>query len=74
MVGIDALSQALTNPLLAERIYGPKTFSDVGMTIINETRSLNDIVERNVRDEPERGVSKKAVSEVSFTNARWQRE
>lgn len=48
MVGIDAFSQALTNPLLAPRIYGESTFSAVGMDIIRATTSLSDLVSRNV--------------------------
>src|SRR5262249_12701450 len=37
MVGIDALSQALTNPLLSEYLYNEGTFSKRGLQIINET-------------------------------------
>lgn len=61
MVGIDAFSQALTNPLLANRVYQAQTFSEPGMKIINETKSLNDIVRRNIADPPQ----------VSFTHATW---
>ena len=54
LVGIDAFSQALTNPLLAPEIFNPKTFSPVGWEIINQTQTLSDIVNRNVpqRDRP----------------------
>jgi prostaglandin-endoperoxide synthase 2 len=48
MVAFDALSQAMTNPLLAPRIYTPQTFSDAGWKIIGETNRLSDIVCRNV--------------------------
>jgi len=48
MVSFDAFSQALTNPLLAPRIYNEDTFSRSGMEIIEETESLSDIVRRNV--------------------------
>lgn len=63
MVGIDAFSQALTNPLLAERVYNKATFSEVGMKIIEETRTLNDIVKRTVKDAPS----------VSFTHSSFTR-
>lgn len=48
MVSFDAFSQALTNPLLAPRIYNEDTFSRAGMEIIEATESLSDIVRRNV--------------------------
>jgi prostaglandin-endoperoxide synthase 2 len=47
LVGIDAFSQALTNPLLAANIFHPKTFSPVGWKIIQNTHSLSDLVNRN---------------------------
>ncbi|WP_017299857.1 peroxidase family protein [Nodosilinea nodulosa] len=47
LVGIDAFSQALTNPLLSERIFNAQTFSPVGWEIIHSTRSLADLVNRN---------------------------
>ena len=48
MVGIDAFSQAFTNPLLAPRVFNPETFSPLGMETITSTRHLSDIVRRNV--------------------------
>jgi prostaglandin-endoperoxide synthase 2 len=56
MVGIDAFSQAFTNPLLAPRIFGPQTFSELGMEIIGSTRTLSDILHRNVPDPDKRFV------------------
>jgi prostaglandin-endoperoxide synthase 2 len=50
MVGIDAFSQALTNPLLAPNIFNTDTFSKVGMKVIEETQSISDILRRNVPD------------------------
>ena len=38
MVGVDAFSQALTNPLLAHRVYQVKTFSELGMKIIERDK------------------------------------
>jgi prostaglandin-endoperoxide synthase 2 len=37
MVGVDAFSQALTNPLLSPRVFNEHTFSPVGMEIIGGT-------------------------------------
>lgn len=51
MVGIDAFSQALTNPLLSKRVFNETTFSESGWKTINETQTLSDIVHRNLQDE-----------------------
>lgn len=48
MVGIDAFSQAFTNPLLAPRVFNEATFSPRGMEIVESTDSLSDILHRNV--------------------------
>lgn len=48
MVALDAFSQALTNPLLSKNVYNEATFSAEGMRIIETTKSLREIVERNV--------------------------
>lgn len=61
MVGVDAFSQALTNPLLARRVYQVRTFSELGMKIIEQTKTLNDIVQRNIANPPQ----------VSFTHKTW---
>ncbi len=63
MVGIDAFSQALTNPLLAESVYGEAALSQRGLQIIDRTRSLNDIVARNVTN----------ATPVSFTHSDFRR-
>lgn len=47
MVGVDAFSQALTNPLLADNVYNEDTFTKVGLDSIANTSSLADIVRRN---------------------------
>jgi prostaglandin-endoperoxide synthase 2 len=49
MVGYDAFTQALTNPLLARNIFNEATFSAAGMTIIRETKSLQQILARNAK-------------------------
>ena len=49
MVGYDAFTQALTNPLLAAQVHTPETFTQTGLRIIRETRSLQQIAARNVR-------------------------
>ncbi len=52
LVGIDAFSQALTNPLLAEHIFNAETFSKVGWEIVQTPVTLADLVNRNT---PETG-------------------
>ncbi len=52
MVAMDAFSQALTNPLLSEHVWGNMgnrrlTFTDEGLAEIERTATLRDIVERN---------------------------
>jgi prostaglandin-endoperoxide synthase 2 len=66
MVGVDAFSQALTNPLLAPRVFNEATFSPLGMEIIGGTRRLSDIVHRNVPESPGSYL-------VTMTRADWQR-
>ena len=48
IIGIDAFSQALTNPLLSDKIFKPETFSEVGWEIIQNTKTIGDLVNRNV--------------------------
>ncbi|SDJ10186.1 prostaglandin-endoperoxide synthase 2 [Frankineae bacterium MT45] len=50
MVANDAFTQALTNPLLARHVYSPQTFSTLGLKTIEETQSLQQIVQRNSKD------------------------
>ena len=47
LVGVDAFSQALTNPLLSHNVYNTETFSPVGWSILHETQSLSEILRRN---------------------------
>ena len=50
LVAADAFSMAMTNPLLAARIWeNEDTFTRVGMGIIQETKSIHDLVKRNTR-------------------------
>jgi prostaglandin-endoperoxide synthase 2 len=48
LVGIDAFSQALTNPLLSANLYNELTFTRAGLEIIESTGSLSDILHRNL--------------------------
>lgn len=66
MVGIDAFSQAFTNPLLAPQVFNEATFSPLGMKIITSTRHLSDIVHRNVPGSEEYFIG--------FTRQDWRRE
>lgn len=66
MVGIDAFSHALTNPLLSEHIFNADTFTPVGMKVINETTTLASIFNRNINSsEP---------TFVSMTREDWVRQ
>ncbi|MFE1602033.1 cytochrome P450 [Methylobacterium sp. ID0610] len=47
MVGSDAFSQALTNPLLALNVYGAEAFSGPGLASLETTSTLADVVRRN---------------------------
>ena len=50
MVGYDAFTHALTNPLVSIYVQNEETFSTVGQSIIEETSMLADIIKRNVKD------------------------
>jgi prostaglandin-endoperoxide synthase 2 len=49
MVGMDAFSQALTNPLLSQNLYNEEHLSKVGMDSIRSTSTLADIVRRTTK-------------------------
>ena len=66
LVGIDAFSQALTNPLLAPRTYSTDTFSRLGTDLIHQTQSLADLVARNV-------PAQSPAYHVTFLRADWKR-
>jgi prostaglandin-endoperoxide synthase 2 len=51
MVGVDAFTQALTNPLLSDTVFGQQTFSEVGLAEIAVTDTLRDVVHRNLQGE-----------------------
>lgn len=48
MVAYDAFTQIFSNPLLAREIYNERTFTAWGLEQIEETRSIADLVRRNV--------------------------
>lgn len=52
MVGADAFSQALTNPLLSRNIFGPRAFTPTGLESIRRTRRFDDIAQRNMSPTP----------------------
>ncbi|MFG1943985.1 peroxidase family protein [Nonomuraea sp. NPDC048826] len=52
IIAIDAFSQALTNPLLAPRVFTAATFSPTGLRILATTRTLSDVVRRNTPEDP----------------------
>ena len=47
MVGYDAFTHILTNPILSTEVHCPQTFSDAGWEIIQENAGLDEIVRRN---------------------------
>jgi prostaglandin-endoperoxide synthase 2 len=54
MVAMDAFSQALTNPLLSEHVWGNPAnkrlaFTEEGIKLIEQTNRLRDIVDRNAK-------------------------
>jgi prostaglandin-endoperoxide synthase 2 len=66
MVAIDAFSQAFTNPLLSPRVFNEKTFSPLGWELIRTTRTLSDLLHRNIPDTGRR-------YEVTMTRRDWVR-
>ncbi|MBW4507764.1 MAG: heme peroxidase [Scytonematopsis contorta HA4267-MV1] len=61
LIGIDAFSQALTNPLLSPNIFNENTFSPIGWEIIQSTNTVSDLVNRNV---PSSGKKYKVTFEL----------
>ncbi|MER7133823.1 peroxidase family protein [Streptosporangium saharense] len=52
IIAIDAFSQALTNPLLAPRVFNAATFSPLGLRVVAATRTLSDVLNRNIPEDP----------------------
>ncbi|NJN23448.1 MAG: heme peroxidase [Acaryochloridaceae cyanobacterium RL_2_7] len=50
LIASDAFSAVLTNPLFSEHVFKPETFSKEGWQEILKTRSLAQIVQRNIPD------------------------
>jgi prostaglandin-endoperoxide synthase 2 len=50
MVGYDAFTQALTNPVLGPQVFNEATFTRAGLKVIRKTRSLQQILARNAAD------------------------
>jgi len=63
MVSVDAFSQALTNPLLSEHVWNAETFTQWGLDLITETRSLGHILAQHT---PELDPTK-----VTMTQPTW---
>lgn len=57
MVGHDAFTQALTNPLLSGRVFTEATFTRAGLRVISGTRTLQQILARNI-DRPSDAVAR----------------
>lgn len=70
MVAMDAFSQALTNPLLSEHVYGDPenralAFTPAGLVEIENTKRLRDVLVRNSTNLADRFVG--------MTRRDWQR-
>lgn len=70
MVAIDAFSQALTNPLLSQNIWGDEknrnaAFTPEGVAAIESTRTLRDLLVRNGADP--------GPAFVGMTRPEWKR-
>ncbi|MCH8212866.1 MAG: cyclooxygenase [Proteobacteria bacterium] len=48
MVAYDAFTQIYTNPLLSRNVYTPRTFTEYGLDLIDDTNTVQDLVDRNV--------------------------
>lgn len=71
MVGADAFSQALPNPLLQKRIWNRDTFSRVGWDIIHEQpHTLEALLKRNT---PELSSTERDALSISMTRKDWKR-
>lgn len=68
MVAVDAFSQALTNPLLSEHVWNEGTFTKEGWQVIKNTKSLRDILHRNVKGGLEKDVF------IGMTLSDWKPE
>lgn len=71
MVGVDAFSQALPNPLLQERVWNEDTFGDYGWQLLKETPTIESILKRNT---PELSDVERDQLVVSMTRADWKRK
>lgn len=69
MVGIDAFSQILTNPLLSERNWNAHTFGSTGWRMLKEDWSLQRLVEEYTTPEERGGVDDLFVS---LTRKGWE--
>lgn len=49
MVAYDAFTQIFTNPLLSTNIYNAQTFTQYGLDLIESTKSVQDLAERNTK-------------------------
>ena len=71
MVGADAFSQALPNPLLQSRIWNKDTFSPLGWEIIHgEEHTIESVLKRNT---PELTSARRDALSISMTRLDWNR-
>ena len=73
MVGHDAFTQALTNPLLAAHIFNEETFTQTGTGDLPSTTTLQQIFERKPRTRPGRGREFRTARVASHACWRFRR-
>ncbi len=54
MESTEAFSQLVINPLLAPRVFNAATFTPWGLRLIHSTRSMSDLVHRNIPEDAQR--------------------
>lgn len=71
MVGVDAFSQALNNPLFHKNIWKEKTFGEYGWKLLHEkNQTIESLLKRN---SPELEVAQWEGLKVSMTHPEWTR-
>ncbi len=76
LVGVDAFSQAFTNPLLSEHVFEPGTFAE-GWAEFQKTRTLDDVVRRNIPETTDARKGKDPKQNwplVTLTHPDWTRQ
>ena len=62
MVAHDAFTQVLTNPLLSKNVLMETTITELGMQVLDETETLDDIWQRNTDNQDESTKNGQAIT------------